>query len=127
MAGDAHHLPYDDATFDYVVGDGILHHLDDVALGEVHRVRKPGGRALFREPLLDSDLRQIEDSDRWNVERSYCGLLSAPVAVVTSFMLRPLPDNVFLRAANRIEQSVAGWTWLQPRHQYVLLNLVRRS
>lgn len=151
VAGDAHHLPYDDATFDYVVGEGILHHLDlDIALGEVHRVLKPGGRALFHEPLLDnpllkffrvltpkartedelplsaSDLQQIEGSDRWNVESSYCGLLSAPVAVVTSFVLRPFPNNVFLRAADRIEQSVSGWTWLQPKHQYVLLNLVRR-
>ena len=152
VAGDAHHLPYDDATFDFVVGDGILHHLDlDVALGEVHRVLKPGGRALFREPLLDNpllklfrrltpkartedelplstaDLRQIEDSARWNVESSYCGLLSAPIAVVTSFVLRPFPNNMLLRAADRLEQALAGAKSLQPMHQYVLLNLVRRD
>lgn len=152
IAGDAHHLPYDDASFDLVVGDGILHHLDlDAALGEVHRVLKPGGRALFREPLLDnpllklfraltpkartedelplstSDLHQIEASDRWNVESSYCGLLSAPVAVVTSFVLRPFPNNVFLRAADRVEQALASRKSLHAKHQYVLLNLVRRA
>jgi ubiquinone/menaquinone biosynthesis C-methylase UbiE len=151
VAGDAHCLPYDDATFDLVVGDGILHHLDlDVALGEIHRVLKPGGRALFREPLLDnpllklfrrltpkartedelplsaSDLRQIAGSDRWRVESTYCGLLSAPVAVVTSFVLRPWPNNVFLRAADRLEQALDGRRTLEPMHQYVLLDLVRR-
>jgi ubiquinone/menaquinone biosynthesis C-methylase UbiE len=152
VAGDAHHLPYDDATFDLVVGDGILHHLDlDVALGEVHRVLRPGGRALFREPLLDnpllklfrhltpkartederplsaSDLHQIEASDRWTVESSYCGLFSAPVAVVTSFVLRPFPNNVFLRAADRLERALADRSSLHAKHQYVLLNLVRRT
>ena len=152
IAGDAHHLPYDNARFDFVVGDGILHHLDlDVALGEVHRVLKPGGRALFREPLLDNpllklfraitpkartedelplstaDLHQIERSNRWNVESAYCGLFSAPVAVVTSFVLRPFPNNVFLRAADRLEQAFMGWKSILPMHQYVLLNLVRRS
>lgn len=152
VAGDAHRLPYDDASFDFVVGDGILHHLDlDVALGEVHRVLKPGGRALFREPLLDNpllklfraltpkartedelplsaaDLRQIEDSDRWNVESSYCGLFSAPIAVATSLVLRPFPNNIFLRAADQLEQTLAKRKSLHSKHQYVLLNLVRRN
>lgn len=151
VAGDAHALPYDDATFDLVVGDGILHHLDlDVALGELHRVLKPGGRALFREPLLDNlllkafrlltpkartddelplsagDLDRIAGSGRWDVESAYCGLVSAPVAVVTSFVLRPWPDNVLLRLADRAERALEGRRSLDPFHQYVLLDLVRR-
>ncbi len=151
VAGDAHALPYADATFDLVVGDGILHHLDlDVALGELHRVLKPGGRALFREPLLDNpllkvfrtltpkartddelplsagDLDRIAGSGRWRVESAYCGLLSAPVAVVTSFVLRPWPNNVLLRLADRAERALAGRHALDPWHQYVLLDLVRR-
>ena len=150
VAGDAHHLPYEDQTFDLVVGDGILHHLDlDEALGEVHRVLKPGGRALFREPLLDNpllklfraltpkartedelplsgaDLRQIEDSGLWRVESAYCGLISAPVAVATSIVLRPWPNNVLLRAADRAERALEGRQRLAPMHQYVLLDLVR--
>ncbi|MEM8556461.1 MAG: class I SAM-dependent methyltransferase [Bacteroidota bacterium] len=152
VVGDAHMLPYDDGVFDLVVGDGILHHLDlDVALGEVHRVLKPGGRALFKEPLLDNpllklfrsltpqartederplsavDLVRIEDSARWNVESSYCGLFSAPTAVATSLLLRPFPENVFLKAADRAERALANRRSLHAKHQYVLLNLVRRS
>ena len=150
VAGDAHHLPYDDETFDLVVGDGILHHLDlDAALREVHRVLAPGGRALFREPLLDNpllklfravtpkartddelplsgrDLAEIEGSGLWRVESAYCGLLSAPVAVATSIVLRPWPNNVLLRAADRAERALEGHPRLAPMHQYVLLDLVR--
>ncbi len=43
-------LPYDDEYFDVVVGMDILHHIDiPVAIGEVRRVLKPGGVAVFRE------------------------------------------------------------------------------
>ena len=52
-----HHLPaetlaFASASFDLVVGFGLLHHADPARLGpEVRRVLRPGGRALFREPL----------------------------------------------------------------------------
>lgn len=44
-------LPYEDGTFDFVVGFFILHHLADMEKGirEVSRVLKPGGRAVFFE------------------------------------------------------------------------------
>jgi SAM-dependent methyltransferase len=45
-------LSLPDATFDWVVGFGLLHHTEPAALApEVRRVLRPGGRALFREPL----------------------------------------------------------------------------
>jgi SAM-dependent methyltransferase len=48
----AEKLEFDDASFDLVCGSGILHHLDLVrALPEVRRVLRPGGRAVFVEPL----------------------------------------------------------------------------
>ena len=49
---DAEHLRFADASFDVVCGSGIIHHLDlDLALPEVARVLRPGGRAVFYEPL----------------------------------------------------------------------------
>jgi SAM-dependent methyltransferase len=50
-------LRFDDDSFDLVCGSGILHHLDlDVALGEVARVLRPGGRGVFIEPLGQNPL-----------------------------------------------------------------------
>ena len=57
---DAHRLEFPDETFDLVVGDGILHHLElDVSTAEIMRVLKVGGRALFREPLRDNPLLRL--------------------------------------------------------------------
>jgi 2-polyprenyl-3-methyl-5-hydroxy-6-metoxy-1,4-benzoquinol methylase len=48
----AENLDYPDETFDMVIGESILHHTDlDVALERIRRVLKPGGRAIFLEPL----------------------------------------------------------------------------
>lgn len=51
-ATDAHATGFADGQFDLVFGIGIIHHLDTRrALQEVARVLKPGGAAIFREPL----------------------------------------------------------------------------
>jgi SAM-dependent methyltransferase len=55
---DAEAIPYDDATFDLVVGHAVLHHVPDVerALREALRVLVPGGRFVFAgEPTVYGD------------------------------------------------------------------------
>ncbi|WP_199285596.1 class I SAM-dependent methyltransferase [Saccharomonospora iraqiensis] len=55
---DAERVPYDDDTFDLVVGHAVLHHIPDVraAMREVLRVLKPGGRFVFAgEPTRIGD------------------------------------------------------------------------
>jgi SAM-dependent methyltransferase len=57
VTGDAHHTPFHDGMFDFVVGNGALHHLDlDKAFQEVARVLKPGGLAVFMEPMYSHPL-----------------------------------------------------------------------
>jgi SAM-dependent methyltransferase len=55
IVGSAHDLPFPDNSIDIVFGIAILHHLDlKLVSREVYRVLKPGGRAIFREPVRNS-------------------------------------------------------------------------
>jgi SAM-dependent methyltransferase len=55
IAASAHDLPLASGSVDVVLGVSVLHHLDlDAASRELHRVLKPGGRAVFKEPVRDS-------------------------------------------------------------------------
>ena len=55
IVGSAHDLPFPDGSIDVVFGIAILHHLDlQLVSREVHRVLKPGGRAIFQEPVRNS-------------------------------------------------------------------------
>ncbi len=55
LSGSAHDLPLPDASVDAVMGIAILHHLDlERSAGEVYRVLKPGGIAVFQEPVRNS-------------------------------------------------------------------------
>lgn len=145
---DAHALTFDANSFDYVVGNGILHHLNfELALDEIHRVLKPGGRAIFQEPLAgnpllrlfrvltpnartlderpfsEKDLAQIDRN--WKVENHYYGLISTPVAMVTSVVLRPWSNNPLLKAAEFLEKGLIRAGVLRSWNQYVLFNLVK--
>lgn len=45
-------MPFEDSTFDLVIANHVLEHVDDdlKALAEVHRVLKPGGHAILQTP-----------------------------------------------------------------------------
>lgn len=49
---DGHKTAFPENHFDYIFGNGILHHMDfDAALQEIQRILKKGGKAYFMEPL----------------------------------------------------------------------------
>lgn len=55
--GSAHELPFADEVVDIVFGMAILHHLDlKSSSAEVFRILKKGGRAIFMEPVRNSNL-----------------------------------------------------------------------
>lgn len=67
---DVESLPFDDAQFDLVVGHAFLHHIPDVdvALREIMRVLKPGGRfVICGEPTRKGDFvaRRLSRATWW--------------------------------------------------------------
>lgn len=62
VSGDARRLPFPDATFDGVFGNGFVHHLPDPTdfFREVARVAKPGAVILIRD-LLRPETPEVAD------------------------------------------------------------------
>jgi SAM-dependent methyltransferase len=57
---DGHVLPFDDNSFDCVIVNSLLHHLDlEKSFSEICRVLTEGGVLLFREPLGTNPLFQV--------------------------------------------------------------------
>ncbi len=82
---DIYQLVYPAATFDAVVGNGVLHHLNlERALPELLRVLKPGGLLWFAEPNMLNPQMALEKNVRW------IGRLSQASADETAFFRWPL-------------------------------------
>jgi ubiquinone/menaquinone biosynthesis C-methylase UbiE len=69
-------LSYDDESFDVIYGNGVLHHVDfRKAVAEAARVLKPGGKAVFIEPLSYNPVinvyRHIAKTVRTDDERPF--------------------------------------------------------
>jgi SAM-dependent methyltransferase len=55
IVASAHDLPFPDGSIDLVFGIAILHHLEIPRVSrEIWRVVRPGGRAIFQEPVRNS-------------------------------------------------------------------------
>ena len=82
--GGAERIDDPDGTYDLVVMLKSLHHvpvpLMDQALGEIHRVLKPGGRLYCSEPVYwgpFNDLMRLIEDERAVRERAFAALQSA--------------------------------------------------
>jgi SAM-dependent methyltransferase len=125
-AMDAHRMDFPDASFDLVVGKAILHHLEyERAMSEVARILRPGGYAMFLEPLRGNpmgklvraltplartadecplDRRQILWADRKFGEghHLWINFLTVPVGMLTTQVFSS-PNNWPLRACDVID------------------------
>jgi SAM-dependent methyltransferase len=92
---DAESVPYEDDSFDLVVGHAVLHHIPDVelALREVLRVLRPGGRFVFAgEPTTVGD-------------RYARGLGRLTWAATTRLTRLPLLRNRWARPQEELDES----------------------
>jgi SAM-dependent methyltransferase len=118
LIGDAHRMPYADATFDAVYGSSILHHLDlEAALGECLRVLKTGGRLVFAEPNLLNP--QIAFAYRIGPRKSFG--LSPDEMAFTRFRIRRLLEGLGYQGV-----SVSPVDFLHPAVPAPLVDSVAR-
>ena len=131
---DAHELEFPSSSVDVVVGRAILHHLDfGVALKEIRRVLRPGGKAIFIEPLGDNPASKVF---RWLTpkartrdevplsgkqiayanslfgkhEHYFFNFWSTPIGMVSS-LLCSHPDNFWTRSAHRLDTMICRTPW----------------
>ena len=149
---DAHQLEFEENKFDLVIGNGILHHLDKiVAINSIYKVLKPGGRLVFKEPLADNpllkifrfftpkartideepfskdDLKKIIDPKLWETEDTFfCGIINAPLAVITSILIPKYPNNIILKIGDYLEKKINKFNFLKSWNQYVLFDLKKK-
>lgn len=127
---DAHKLDFADASFDMVFGVAILHHLDfALAMREIHRVLRKGGKIVFMEPLRHNPVARLV---RWltpqartpdelplgrpelrligrnfEMDNYYSELFSVIGAIVTKPILKN-PINPVTKFCNAIDDHLAG-------------------
>ncbi|NIR29421.1 MAG: class I SAM-dependent methyltransferase [Gammaproteobacteria bacterium] len=65
-ASEATRLPYEDGAFDAAVSIQVYEYVENIpgALGELHRVLRPGGRAVIMDTDYDSLVMHTEDKAR---------------------------------------------------------------
>jgi ubiquinone/menaquinone biosynthesis C-methylase UbiE len=80
IIGDVAALPFDDAAFDLVVSTLSMHHWSDPAAGlrEIHRVLRPGGKALIWDLRPGFRLLHVHAPDPTEVMRT------SPLRVVSA-------------------------------------------
>ena len=115
----AYELNYADNTFDAVVGNSILHHLEmDQAFKEIRRVLKPRKAICFIEPNLLNPLQIIELSTPYM--RKISRHSPDETAIVRWKMKKMLEEHGFQNV------HVAPFDFLHPNTPKFLIPLVKR-
>jgi 2-polyprenyl-3-methyl-5-hydroxy-6-metoxy-1,4-benzoquinol methylase len=118
-------LDDEDATYDGVIGNQVLHHFElPIAMANIRRILRPRGRALFCEPvlLLPDGLRRLRDSEP--VKRVFPKKVDTPtersispddVAIIRRVFpeARLQPFQVFARIQNFVELDDAWFARIE--------------
>ena len=117
---DAEQLDFPDNTFDLVYSHGVLHHTPDIerAIAEVHRVLRPGGRAVVMLYHRDSYNYRINISIlrragvhllKWNAGVKLVQLVTGePESLLLEHSVRLNTDNSYLSSQEFLSQNTDG-------------------
>jgi ubiquinone/menaquinone biosynthesis C-methylase UbiE len=101
-ACDAAELPFEDASFDLVLGHAVLHHLPALgrAFAEFHRVLRPGGTLFFAgEPSRQGDrIAAVPKRVAWRISPLWRRAMGAPLAPHLNGAAPPPGDDHHLEA-----------------------------
>jgi ubiquinone/menaquinone biosynthesis C-methylase UbiE len=112
----AEELPFEDGSFDFAVSTLVLCTVADQprALGELHRVLRPGGRLLFIEHVRAEEQRLAKWQDRFNPIQLRvghgCNCNRATVAAMgdAGFSITQLQQDVLRKAPPIVRPLVVG-------------------
>jgi SAM-dependent methyltransferase len=128
LQGDGGQLPFADGSFDRVLSFGSLEHFPDVpaALGELHRVVRPGGRAVLVVPNFYVRTEQPQElrlsRTGWTERFSAAGLRVTKVGADRGPSLR------IWRQPTRLAKRLAGKAAsIVPGLQYQFVFVVERD
>lgn len=116
----AENLRFEDETFDFVFGRGVLHHMDiSLSMPEVSRVLKRGGKAIFLEPLgynpVINMYRKMSKEIRTEAETPFkynhltCIKDCFPAVRYKNFWLLSLLVFVYMYIVERIDPAGGGY------------------
>ena len=117
---DAEQLDFPDNSFDLVYSHGVLHHTPDIerAIAEVHRILKPGGRAVVMLYHRDSYNYRINISMlrragvhllKWNAGLKLVQLMTGePEASLREHSRRLNSDTSYLNSQEFLSQNTDG-------------------
>lgn len=74
VVADAHRLPFKSQTFDLVIADALLEHVQDPVqvVNEIHRVLKKRGKVYAMTPFLQRYHSYPQDYTRWTLDGLRC-------------------------------------------------------
>lgn len=124
IVADAENLPFKENTYDAVVGNAVLHHLNlDNALPEIKRVLKSGGKIAFTEPnmlnpqnLIVKNIKIIkklvgESPDeraffRWQICRLLRHKGFSDVVIKPFDFLHPITPGILVPLVNKLGMAI---------------------